>query len=99
MRFIEFCRKYKYLIAMGIFVFCFFFGENSILETHKLNKQINDLESELLIYKECASNVKTQNSTLTNSTDEETEEYLRKHHNLKKVDEDVFRIVQQKSEK
>jgi len=96
MRFIEFCKKYKYLIAMGVFVFFLFLGENSILETHKLNRQISDLETELLRHKLCASNVKAQNATLTNSTDEETEEYLRKHHNLKKENEDVFRIVQPK---
>ena len=96
MRFIELCKKYKYLIAIGIFALCLFFGENSILETRKLNKQINDLESELLRHKLCANNVKTQNSTLINSTDEEIEEYLRKHHNLKKENEDVFRVVQPK---
>jgi len=96
MKFIKFCEKYKYLIAIGIFAFCLFFGENSILETRKLNKQINDLEDELVRYKLCAINVKAQNSTLANSTDEEIEEYLRKHHNLKKMNEDVFRVVQSK---
>ncbi|MCL2131842.1 MAG: septum formation initiator family protein [Lentimicrobiaceae bacterium] len=96
MRFIEICSKYKYIIAVVIFAVCFFFGENSILETRQLDKRINDLKTELREYKQSASSVKTQNSTLTNSTMEETEEYLRKHHNLKKENEDVFRIVQQK---
>jgi cell division protein FtsB len=96
MRFIEFCKKYKYLIAIGVFAFFLFFGENSILETRRLNKRIGDLKTELHRYQQTASSNKTQNSTLTNCTDEETEEYLRKHHNLKKESEDVFRIVQQK---
>lgn len=97
MKFIEICNKYKYVIAAIIFVLCLLLGENNILENRKLNRQINDLETELLEYKQSASNVKTTNATLTNSTDEETEDYLRKHHNLKKENEDVFRIVQPKS--
>ena len=92
MRLIEFCSKYKYLIAISVFAFCLFFGENSILETRKLNKRIDDLEKELHGYRQSATRVKTQNSTLTNSTDEEKEEYFRKHHNLKKENEDVFRV-------
>ena len=94
MKILEFCSKYKYVIAIGIFVFCLFFGGNSILETRQLKKRIAELENELHEYKQRAKNVKTQNATLTNRTDEETEEYLRKHHNLKKDNEDVFRIVQ-----
>ena len=93
MKFIEFCSKYRYLIAIAIFAFCLFLGENSILETHRLNKRIDDLEKELHKYRQSANRVKIQNSTLTNNTEEETEEYLRKHHNLKKENEDVFRIV------
>ena len=97
MKLLEFCSKYKYIIALLVFAFCFFFGEGSILETRKLNKQISELNAELQKYKLRASNVKTQNSTLTNSSPEETEEYLRKHHNLKKDNEDVFRIVSPKN--
>ena len=93
MKFIEFCSKYKYFIAVAVFAFCLFFGENSILETHRLNKRIDDLEKELHEYQQSTSRVKTQNATLTNSSEEETEEYLRKHHNLKKDNEDVFRII------
>ena len=93
MKFIEICSKYKFIIAIAIFAFCLFFGENSILETRKLNKRIKDLETELRIYQQSASGAKTQNSTLTNSAPEETEEYLRKHHSLKKENEDVFRII------
>ena len=96
MKFIEICSKYKYVIAIVIFAFCFFFGENSILETRKLNKRISDLETELRIYKHSASGVKTHNSTLVNSVPEETEAYLRKHHSLKKENEDVFRVVPRK---
>ena len=98
MKFIEICSKYKYAIAVAVFALCLFLGENSILETRRLNKRINDLETELYQYKQIANNVKAQNSTLTNSTEEETEEYLRKHHNLKKENEDIFRVVQQKNE-
>lgn len=97
MKLIEFCSKYKYIIALIVFGFCFFFGENSILERHKLNRKISDLKDELQQHKQRASNVKTHNSTLTNSSIEETEDYLRKHHNLKKDNEDVFRIVPSKS--
>ena len=93
MKIIERCSKYKYLIATAIFAFFLFFGENSILEKRKLSKRIEDLEKELYEYRQSANRVKTQNSTLTNSSDEEIEEYLRKHHNLKKDNEDVFRIV------
>ena len=98
MKILEFCSKYKYIIALLVFVFCLFFGENSILETRKLSRKISDLKTELQQHKQRASSVKTQNSTLTNSSPEETEEYLRKHHNLKKDNEDVFRIVSQKTE-
>ena len=97
MKLIEFCSKYKYIIALLVFAFCLFFGENSILETRKLNRQISELKTELQKYKQRAGNVKTQNSTLTNSSSEETEEYLRKHHGLKKDNEDVFRIIPPKS--
>ena len=99
MKLLEFCSKYKYVIAIIIFAFCLFFGENSILERRQLNKRIDDLEKELQQHKQSASRMKTQNATLTNRTPEETEEYLRRHHNLKKDNEDVFRIVSEKSEK
>ena len=97
MRFIEFCSRYKYVIATVIFALCLLLGENSILEIPRLNREIKDKEAELYGYKQSASNVRTPNATLTNSTDEEIEDYLRKHHNLKKENEDVFRIVQPKS--
>jgi len=93
MKLLEIFSRYKYIIALAVFAFFFFFGENSILERRKLNQKISDLKEELQLYKQSASSVKTQNSTLTNSSSEETEEYLRKHHNLKKDNEDVFRIV------
>ena len=99
MKILEFCSKYKYIIALLVFIFCLFFGENSILEKRNLSRKISDLRIELQQHKQHANNVKTQNTTLTNSSPEETEEYLRKHHNLKKDNEDVFRIVPQKTER
>jgi len=97
MKFIEFCSRYKYIIALGIFAFCLLAGDNNIFQIYRLNSRISDLGAELREYKQTSANVKTQNSTLINSTSEEMEEYLRKHHNLKKDNEDVFRIVSSKS--
>jgi cell division protein FtsB len=83
---------------MVVFAFCLFLGENSILETRKLKSEIKELNAKLKECKLSTDNVKTQNATLTNSTYEETEAYLRRQHQLKKDNEDVFRIVYQKKE-
>jgi len=73
-----------------------FLGDNNVVENRKINKEIRQLEGELQRYRATVTSVKTQNNRSTMDTKEEREEYFRKHHYLKKEDEDIFRIVYKK---
>ena len=99
MKIINFCIRYKYLLTITIFLLYLFFGDNNIFENRKWNKDIKELEDKLKYRKMIIDNIKTQNNRLSITTKEEEEEYFRKSpHYLKKVNEDVFQIVYDKSE-
>ena len=93
MKIINFCIKYKYVLTIIVFLLYLFFGDNNIIENRKRNNELKNLKNELQHYKTNVESVKTQNNLSTVNTKEEQEEYFRKHHYLKKEDEDIFRIV------
>lgn len=93
MKILEFCKKYKYILTLLVFIAYLVFGENNITQSYKLNSEIKRLESELQNYNAMISNTKNQNSLSSYSSREEKEEYFRKQHHYKKENEDIFRIV------
>jgi cell division protein FtsB len=93
MRIINFCIRYKYVLTCIVFLLYLFFGNNNIIENRRKNRKIKNLENELQHYKAAVANLKTQKNLSVVNTEEEREEYFRKHHYLKKEDEDIFRIV------
>ena len=93
MKVIEFCSKYKYILTVIAFAAYLVFGENNLLENHKLNFEIRALNSELQKYKETIDDMKRQNAVSFYTTLEEQEEYFRRQYHYKKENEDVFRLV------
>ena len=96
MRIVNFCIKYKYVLTVIVFLLYLFLGDNNLFENQKRNKEIKKLEKELLHYQTTLAGMKTQNNLSSVNTREEREEYFRKHHYLKKENEDIFRIVYEK---
>jgi cell division protein FtsB len=94
MKVVSFCVKHKYILSIFIFVLYLLLGDNNLIESYRLNKEIERLQGELQHCTAMVNGIKKQNSpSATISTKEEEEEYFRKHHHLKRDDEDVFRIV------
>jgi hypothetical protein len=73
-----------------------FLGDNNIIENRKWQKKAENLDNKLQYYKTAVANAKSQNHLSSVNTQEEKEEYFRKHHYLKKENEDIFRIVYEK---
>ena len=96
MKVINFCIRYKYVLTVIVFMLYLFLGDNNVIENSKKNKEIKKLENDLQHYKTTVASMKTQNNLSSVNTKEEREEYFRKHHYLKKEDEDIFRIVYKK---
>lgn len=95
MKILEFCKKYKYILTLLVFVAYLIFGENNVAQSYKLNTEIKRLESELQDHNDLISNTKNQNILSSYSTKEDKEEYFRKQHHYKKENEDIFRIVEE----
>ena len=98
MKIINFCIKYKYVLTIIVFLLYLFLGDNNIMENRKQNKELQSLENELQHYKTTVDNVKTQSNLSAINSPEDREEYFRKHHYLKKEDEDIFRIMYKKQD-
>ena len=93
MKILEFCKKYKYILTVIVFAVYLVFGENNLVENHKLNFEIRALNFELQKYNELIADVKKQNTVSSYTTQEEQEEYFRKQHHYKKENEDIFRVI------
>ena len=93
MKIIEFCKKYKYILTLLAFVAYLIFGENNVVQSHRLNVEIERLESELHNQKVMILNTENQNTLSSYSSKEDKEEYFRKQHHYKRENEDIFRIV------
>ncbi len=95
MKVVELCKKYKYVLTLLAFAAYLIFGENNVMQSHKLSTEIKRLESELQNYNAMVSNIKNQNTLSSYSSKEEKEAYFRKQHHYKKENEDIFRIVKE----
>lgn len=95
MKIIEFCKKYKYVLTLLVFVAYLIFGENNIMQNYKLNAEIKRLDSELQNFNSLILNTRNQNTLSSYSTKEDKEEYFRKQHHYKKENEDIFRVVEE----
>ena len=93
MMILELCKKYKYILTVIVFAVYLVFGENNLVENHKLNFEIRALNFELQKYNELIVNAKRQNAVSSYTTREEQEEYFRRQHHYKKENEDIFRFV------
>jgi len=78
------------VIVFGLYLLL---GESNIFKNQKLDKEIANLERDLQGYKKTIADIKTQNSFFSMNSKEDQEKYFRKHHYLKKDNEDIFRIV------
>ncbi|MDR1460017.1 MAG: hypothetical protein LBI60_07360 [Bacteroidales bacterium] len=94
MKVIQFCIKHKYILTIIVFICYLLLGESNLLENHRLKKEIDNLENELQHYNTVLNSMNNPNNpSSTINSKEEREEYFRKHHHLKKENEDIFRIV------
>lgn len=94
----ELIKKYKWLIAIIIFIAYMFFGDAGIPQHRKLNKEIRQLKSELKHQQDIIAELQEQNKRLIQQSGDNKEEFLRTHLYLKKDDEDVFRVTQMEEE-
>ncbi|MBO4739040.1 MAG: septum formation initiator family protein [Bacteroidales bacterium] len=88
----EWLKKYKWGIALVVFLLYIIFGESGFIQHRKLNKEIQRLERENEEQMQIITTLKEQNRQMQQEISENKEMYFRTHQFLKKDDEDVFRI-------
>ncbi|MCK5637602.1 MAG: septum formation initiator family protein [Flavobacteriaceae bacterium] len=81
----------KYFIVLTVFiVWMLFFDENSYLNHHELNKEIDKLEDANEYYK---NQIETDSKIIENLKDPDSlEKYAREEYKMKKKDEDIYII-------
>lgn len=90
--------KNKYFLTSVVFlVWLIFFDRNDLLSQYEYRQQLNKLQEEYDFYTKETTAVQKQLNELT-SDKEKLEKFAREKYLMKKPNEDIFVIVQQKKE-
>ena len=82
--------KNKYVAATAVFlVFFLFLGENSIVVTHKLQREVADLRREVEQLRKDIERDSAETSSLAGNPDA-LEAYGREHYYMKRDNEDIY---------
>ena len=94
--FIKINNKYFYT-ALGFFVWIFFFDNNNIISRYQSKKHLNHAHDQKEFYKsEISRDLETIDGLLHDSA--KLEKFGREQYLMKKDNEDIFLVVEKKSE-
>ena len=97
-RVVKFVWNRYFILTIAFAVWMFFFDQNSFFVHRELDKQIQLLEVDESYFQEHL-NTETEKLDQINSNHAEIERIARENHFLKKDDEDIFIIEQEKVKK
>ncbi|WP_299254648.1 septum formation initiator family protein [uncultured Cytophaga sp.] len=80
---------------MVFIIWMIFFDSNDLISQYKMNKQLNDLESERDYYEQKIVEVKAEEDALIKDKDK-LEKFAREHYLMKKPTEDIYILVEEK---
>ena len=84
--------KNKYVAATLIFLLFFLFlGENNVMVTHKLNREVSELNKEADLIRQCIEQDSIAAVSLIDNP-EAIETYGREHYYMKRQNEDIFLV-------
>lgn len=82
--------KNKYIAATLVFLLFFLFlGENNVLVTHRLSREVAQMERDCSLLKSAIEQDSIEASSLLGNRDA-LEAYGREHYYMKRPDEDIF---------
>lgn len=97
-RLIDLFKNKFFLASLAFIVWMLFFDRNDIISQYDYRKQVSKLEHEKDFYiKEIAKVQKDLDELTTNK--EKLEKFAREHYLMKRDNEDVFVIIEEKPEK
>lgn len=91
--FIKWSRRYISVwsvLLMGAIVYLLFFQENSSSRIYAYQQTIDSLKAEIKTYRDTMLYYRELNRRLDNLEPEIIERVVREHHNMKRVDEEVY---------
>ncbi|MCO5253455.1 MAG: septum formation initiator family protein [Bacteroidia bacterium] len=92
----DFWLKYRYFILIGVYgIWITFFDFNSLISLAKISNEVHILDKENEFYKNEIESAKRQREYLF-SNSANLEKFSREKYLMKKDDEDVFIIVEEK---
>ena len=89
-----FFRNFFFLFSMVFVIWMIFFDSNDLISQYKMNKQLNDLESERDYYEQKIVEVKAEEDALMKDK-EKLEKFAREHYLMKKPTEDIYILVEE----
>lgn len=96
-RLINLFRNKFFLVTIAFLVWMFFFDKNDLLSQYQYHHQLSKLEQERDFYQKETAKVSKDLDELT-SNKEKLEKFAREKYLMKKDNEDVFVIVQNKKQ-
>lgn len=87
-------RNFFFLFSMVFIIWMIFFDSNDLISQYKMNKQLNDLESEREYYEQKIVEVKAEEDALIKDKDK-LEKFAREHYLMKKPTEDIYILVEE----
>lgn len=88
--------KNKYILTISVFaIWMFFFDQNNVVDRMKMSKEIRQLEADREYYLEQIQKDSLRYQELTTDKDN-LEKYAREQFFMKKADEDVFVVIEEK---
>ena len=94
MKIVSFIIRRKYGFTLAAFMLYMLIGEDSFLENLRLQRHIREMEKKLHSYHVATESIQQQNPVRNFYSEVEKEAFLRIQHNMKRPNEDVFRIVE-----
>jgi len=80
---------------MVFVIWMIFFDSNDLISQYKMNKNLNDLESEKDYYEQKIVEVNAEEDALIKDKDK-LEKFAREHYLMKKPTEDIYILVEEK---
>ena len=96
-RLIDLIKNKYFLVSLAFVVWMIFFDKNDLFSQYQYRQQLHNLQQEREFYQRETDKVKKDLDELT-SNPKKLEKFAREKYLMKKDNEDVFVIVQKKSE-
>jgi len=96
-RLIDLFKNKYFLISMAFLVWMIFFDKNDLFSQYQYHQQVNKLKQERDFYEKETAKVAKDLDELT-SNPQKLEKFAREKYLMKKTNEDVFVIVQEKKQ-